>query len=253
MPNLNKRQIEFRKQMQELQNVKTYKEIMNDHDSFYNNKAYERELEELKEKRIRANKKFILFLIIFSIIIAAYCNQDFIKSKLIAFKNNSINESVLKLSNNNIITSNDKKQFKVGEYHKYFTKRIENLFLIMKTDLAFNDTINFDINKINKQINVIDDMIIEFSNYIPEEINKNLHTYNINVLHSLKEKYKAAEALTVKPNDIILTNNFNTANNNINLWSQSYRNELLKIFDEINMNYSYLENNSITFSYTEIQ
>lgn len=252
MPGLNKRQQEFRKQMKELEKVKNYKDIIDDHNSFYHNTAYDNEQEKKKEKRKRNNKIIIFVLIISFIMTGILLNLDKLQSKFndISF-NNSTKVKASEYKNINASIS-EIKQYKVAIYHKNFSKRVEAVNIIQNTDLNIENFYNLNSEKIIKQIEVINEMIYEFSNYIPEDINKNLHTYNLNLLEALNRRYVTALEINGDMENQNFINDYNAANQDVNNYNNLYRNELIKIFDDINMPYSILENGTITFTYKNI-
>lgn len=252
MPGLNKRQQEFRKQMKELEKVKNYKDIIDVHNSFYHNTAYDNEQEMKKEKRKRNNKIIIYVLIISFIMTGISLNFDKLQSKFkdISF-NNSSKVKATEYKNINVSTK-EIKQYTVAIYHKNFSKRVDAVNIIQNTDLNIENFYNLNSEKIIKQIEVINEMIYEFSNYIPEDINKNLHVYNLNLLEALNRRYVTALEINRDMTNQNFINDYNAANNDINNYNNLYRNELIKIFDDINMPYSILENGTITFTYKNI-
>jgi len=256
MSNLNKRQLEFRKQMKELEQVKDYKDIIDDHNKFYHNTAFEQEQEIKAENKKKNIRRIIYFLIVIFIATGIYNNLDLIKSKLaIAFieKDNESNRNLNNLLHTTIYTDNEINQYKIAQYHLNYKKRVEAISMILSSTLDKANLYNLDTIKINEQLKIINDMIIEFNNYIPEDINKNLHSYDCNLLIAFKDKYNAALDLSNNYYDNNLINNFNNANNNINYYSNLYTTELLNIFNLIGMKYTILENETINFTYKEIE
>lgn len=253
MPYLNKRQREFKKQMKELEKVKNYKDIINEHNKFYHNTAFEKEQELIAANKKKKMKRIIYFFIVMFIASGIYNNLDLIKSKLAIVLIENNNKTDKHLYGNTYYTNNEINQYKIAQYHLNYKKRVEAISIILSSTLNDINLYNFDTVKINEQLNIINDMIIEFNNYIPEEININLHSYDCNLLIAFKEKYNAALSLSNNYYDNNLINNFNTANNNINYYSELYRAELLKIFNEIEMKYTILENGTINFTYKEIK
>ncbi|MDW5298729.1 MAG: hypothetical protein SA378_01105 [Sedimentibacter sp.] len=256
MPNLNKRQIEFRKQMKQLEKVKDYKEIIDEHNDFYNNTAYEQEILNKYYKKEKTKRRIIYFFIITLITAGIYKNLDFITSKLaIAFieQKNDDDKQIKNFYGNTYYTNDEVKQYKIAQYHLNYKKRVEAISIILSSTLNNNNLYNLDNIKINEQLKIINDMIVEFNNYIPEEINKNLHLYDCNLLIAFRDKCNAAINLSNNYYDNNLINNFNAANKNINYYSDLYRTELLSIFNKIGMQYTILENGTINFTYKIIE
>lgn len=69
MPNLNKTQKKFKKEIQELENNESYKNIMYDHDSFYNNKAYLDETKYKPKDKLKTIHIFYFFIFLLFIVI----------------------------------------------------------------------------------------------------------------------------------------------------------------------------------------
>ncbi|WP_312810425.1 hypothetical protein [Sedimentibacter sp.] len=246
MPNLNKRQKKFRKQMQELQSIKAYKNIIDDHNSFYHNTAYEQEIIKKAEAKEKLKKRIIFILIILIAGATIYKNIDLIKSKL------AINSSNFEIINNNFYTKNEILQYEIGIYHNNYSKKIENINLIENNLLHINNYLNYNIDKINEQINIINSMITKFNNYIPNELEKNLHEINIKKLYLLKNKYETAILLSNNYYDNNIIISLNNSNNELNLAINNYRIELLRIFNDIKMNYKIEEDGIITFTYKDL-
>lgn len=253
MPGLNKRQQEFRKQMKELEKVKNYKDIIDDHNSFYHNTAYYNEQEIKKEKRRNHNKIIIYVFIVSFIMIVISLNFNELKSKFDDINlNNSTQVKASEYKNINFST-NEIKQYTVAIYHKNFSKRVDAINIIQNTDLNIEKFYNLNSEKIIEQIEIINKMIYEFSNYIPEDINKNLHEYNLNLLEALSRRYVTALEINRDMTNHNFINDYNAANSDVNNYNNLYRNELIKIFEDINMSYSILDNGTITFTYKNIE
>lgn len=254
MPGLNKQQKEFRKQIQELQRVETYKNIMEDHDSFYHNTAYEQK-KLLKAAKTKRNNRILIF-IIFLFLIGGfiYKNIDIVKSTYSALKSkyestNNINKTSNFNFNKLKLSKNEIKQNQIGEYHKDYTKKIENLNISLENIINKENITYSDISRIYEQQKIINELIIKFESYIPEDINITLHQLNIEQLYNYKNLYNAAELLiTGYQNDNTLIE-FNNSYNNIAILGLKFREKLLIIFHEINMKYNILENDTIHFTY----
>ncbi|GEM_PF-1473847 len=254
MPGLNKTQKEFRKQMQALKNIKTYKEMMNENDNFYHNTAYEMEILEKYYKRRKKRNTIIAFSILFCLSAAIYSNLDIIKSKISDnFKNNFTQNEILKISNNKIYTSNEIKQNKIGIYSKDFVNNIELINLKQQEILKENTNINnINTNEIENQLKIINDLIQNFENYKPDEIIFELHNLNIEILKSIKTMYENVILYKNNLNNMEYYKNYADSVIAVNYYRQKYREKLIEIFKEINMNYKILKNGTIHFEYPEI-
>lgn len=254
MPNLNKRQKEFRKQMQQLQQVKSYKEIIDEHNDFYNNKAYENELFKKNEKRKRNKNKIISLCIISILIFTGYKNIELIKNKIIKLIPEKSQGQTIKLYNDYFYTDNEIKQYQIGIYSKNYGESIK--LLNLKQEQLINENIsieNININEIENQIIILNDLLINFKKYQPEEINSELHNINISILENLKSLY---QNILLYKNDLKNMNYYKSYASsviNLNTSRQKYREKLLEIFNNINMNYTITENNTINFTYKEIE
>jgi len=259
MSKLTKTQIEFKKQMQLMQHVKPYKEVIDDHNDFYHNTAYEQEILNKYYKREK-NKRSIIYLCILSILIfAGYKNIDKIdfdkikanieKSKI----ETTSSEETRKFSNNYVYTDNDIEQYKIGKYHSDYKKRIETINVIMENNLNTDNFYNFNINSINEQIKVINDLTYIFNNYVPEARTKYLHAIDLELLKSYKNKYDYALLLTNNYYDNDLINNYNQAGTDIANYSNQYKDELLRIFKELNMSYTIQDNGDVFFTYKNLE
>jgi len=256
---LNKTQKEFRKQIEKLKNVKPYKEIIDDHNDFYHNTAYEQEVLEKYYKREK-RKRIIIYLCILSILIfAGYKNIDKIdfdkiKANIVKSKIEATKPGTTMSFNSNITyTDNDKKQYEIAMYHMNYTKQIEPINVITESIIENGNLNNyFDINLINDELIVIDDLLKNFINFIPSDINRNLHNLNIKILICYKNLYNIALLLNNDNNQEIV-NQYKYNNEELRNYYIEFRKEILKIFDDINMTYNIDENNIIHFTYKELE
>jgi len=255
---LNETQKKFRREIEKAKNIKTYKEILDDHNDFYHNTTYENEVLEKYYKKEK-NKRRIFYICILGIIIFfSYKNID--KIDFDKIKNN-IEKSKMTIVepgtndnryNNYNVTDDDKKQYEMGKYQNEYSDRIETIGTIANNNFNIEKLHNFEIEKLNEQLIVINDLIDIFNNYTPESVNDELHQINKNILQSYKNKYEYALILSNNYSDINAVNNFNNANNEINFYNNFFREKIIVKFKEINMTYK-IEENKIIFTYKDLK
>ena len=142
--------------MKELEQIKTYKEIIDDHNNFYDNTAYKNEIKEKKLKKQKATRNFIILIILIFVGNIIYNNIDLIKSQLSTHINNSkANNVPSKLINNQFFTDNEIKQYEIGTYHKNYGKKIDSLQTLI-IDMVNQDNFNnYSREQLIEQINNI--------------------------------------------------------------------------------------------------
>lgn len=167
------------------------------------------------------------------------------------------NNSAKKILNNNLINdivfyeNNETKQYNIGTYHKNYTKKIENIFLLNINMLSQNNFEYYNIAQFHEQINNINKLISEFNKYNPKDLEKKLYSLDIQKLYLLKEKYQIAVRLKNDNSNNQLINSLNSINHNLNKINNEYRIELIEIFNDINMKYEILNDGTIKFEYRE--
>lgn len=243
MANLNKTQKKFRKEMEELKKDENNIDTMYGHDSYYNNKAYQNKSNYKNSRNFKP--LFITFILIF-VLITLFKSKDLILSNFKSIE--SLNNFTKNSSLITDISPDIELQIQVGKYHKEYTNRIELLNVIMINIIDYNYIQNSDILKIQEQGRLVEEYISSFNRYLPEDINKNLHKYNLEQLYNYQLLYSNAELLASGYIDNQIIDNFNNANRNIQSISDEFREEIISIFNELNMKYTILDNKRITFT-----
>ncbi len=156
------------------------------------------------------------------------------------------------LINSIIYTKNEIDQYEIGTYQKDYGKQTEKLFTSSIEILSQNNFNNYDINKLNEEINHINSTLNKLNSYKPRELESSLHNLNIKILNLLKNKYDTALELKTNYYDNQLINSLNASSNQLNIEYNKYRIELIKIFNDINMNYKILDDGTINFTFKDL-
>lgn len=246
MSYLNKRQKEFRRQIEELKKDDKALNTMYNNDSFYNNKAYENK--ENYKRKSNVPKifyyAFVLILLLPFLLSAKNLFLNKINSQL-KFNNDAAGKALI-----NSINLHQNEQNIVVDYLNNFQKVI-TLENTIKNDIINSNNISqSNISKITERKKTILKDIISFENYAPDEIVKPLHDINIRQLYNYQQLYLHAEILLNDINNNSVISSYNTIIIDINNTRLEFQKELINIFDKINMNYTILDNGTITYSYS---
>ncbi len=167
--------------------------------------------------------------------------------------NNNKSEVVnINLIKNIIYQNNDIKQNEIGTYQKKYTEKVDSLLLTSTSILNQNNFNNYSKVQLNRQIIDINNVINELNKYIPSDLEKNLHTLNLQRLYLLKNKYEIASKYKDDYFNNQIINSLNSINNELNITNDNYRIELIRIFNEIEMQYEILQDGRISFVYPDI-
>lgn len=184
---------------------------------------------------------FLIILLVLNIIPIGKNNTGNIKFKI----PNNISKSI-------IYTRNEINQYEIGTYQKNYGKQIEKLFTSSIEILNQNNFNDYDINKLNEQINDINSTINKLNSYKPKELENSLHNLNIKIVNLLKNKYDTALGLKTDHYNSQLINSLNYSSNQLNTAYNEYRIELIRIFNDINMNYKILDDGTIHFTFKDL-
>lgn len=186
--------------------------------------------EDYKNKYKNNNSKSIVITIIIFAIILLFV--------IIKFKSNSKNLNFFNVSN--------KDQDYIFNYLNEYSPNE-----IILTYNAFGNRLNVDDyniikSEVKNELVYINSKLDKLNAYYPKEIIYNLHNLNILQLEQLKYTY-----------DLIINNNeYNTTIYNALLLYSSkannFRNELIKILDKYNFDYTIHKDGSMTFTYEKI-
>lgn len=149
--------------------------------------------------------------------------------------------------------SNTVKQYQVGEYQNNYGNKVD--LILSEQDKILKDNyfiLNYNSSKINQQIEIINNLINDYNNYNPGEINKNLHFYNINLLNTIVNKYKIQMLLENDYTGLNIKEQMETVNKDISNIKNQYRTELINIFDKINMTYLISETGKVKYTFKKL-
>lgn len=206
--------------------------------SFYDNTDYARYK---PYREIYTYKILIGFLII--ILLSEIIASDNVTSSEV------INTNLIKSA---IYPFNDVKQNEIGTYYKKYGEKIDTILLLSTSMLNQNNFDNYSYTQLNEQIININLMINELNNYSTNNLEKNLHTLNLQRLYLLKSKYELVLKLKNDNFNNQYINSFNSLNHELNTTNNNYRLELIRIFNEIDMHYEILQDGTIKFVYPEV-
>ncbi len=151
-----------------------------------------------------------------------------------------------------IYTRNEINQYEIGTYQKNYGKQIEELVSLNINILNQNNFENYDIIKLNEQINSINSMLTKLHSYNTKELESSLHSLNIKILNLLKNNYEVALGLKNDTYNSYLINSLNSTTNQLNIANNEYRIELIRIFNDIDMEYKILEDGKIYFTFKDL-
>lgn len=149
-------------------------------------------------------------------------------------------------------TPNEIKQQEIAQYYNNYTKKIDELLTTAQFLLLQKNFENCSIAELNSQIKIINTTITKFANYKPKELENNLYQLDVQKLNILKNRYEIALKLKDDYYNNQLINSFNSTNHKFYTVNNNYRIELIRIFNEIKMNYKIEESGEIRFTYKDL-
>ncbi|GEM_PF-1621782 len=186
--------------------------------------------EDYKSRHKNNNSKTIIITIIIFAIILLFL--------VIKFKSNSNNSNLFNISNQN-------QDYIYNYLYEYNPNEIILTYNTLVNRLG-KDDYNIIKSDVKNELVYINFKLDKLNTYYPKEIIYNLHSLNILQLEELKYTYDL----------IINSNEYNTTIYNALLLYSSkrnnFRNELVKILDKYNFDYTIHKDGSMTFTYEKI-